>query len=385
MTLANDLQKALTSFVLLVGLAVATPAFAVSVEVHVYTPGQQPEAVVGVIVILGGVTATVNAEGVATFEDVPEGEQELHVKGRNIHHRVELVQVTEGTVIKVRANHVSALTSGGRATVGVGYSNWDADDWFINEDTKHTRFILTDAMGVVIFDQVIDEPVTNPTINVPSTVDGPLLDFTFRAAQFGGNSPWAAIYLTPMFGHVDAEISFLPDAGAPGCDCKYSGSGTQWGIGAEIVIKPDSAGRFFVSVGFSHSETETLDVNVAPGLPGVLMSAFTLEFEQNNATLIFGIDGDVVAPFVGIQQIEGDAKLTGDVTSDAFVLDPTFFLPGDTLQAIFENKFENDATLGVVGMNFRLPGKGLSGVAKWSGDSENSQFRLQAFYTFGSR
>ena len=385
MTHPIAVRKTLTTFFFLACFFVAGPAFAVSASVQVTVPGQQPKAFEGATVSLGGVTALVNSQGVATFENVPAGEQELRVTGRNIRHRAELVQVTDGAVINARATHVSALTSGGRFEPGLAGFRVDFDDWTIDETTKHSRVILTDAGGVVIFDDVFDDPTSNETLTAPSVLKGAAAAFKLKVGEVGGNSPWAAFYVTPMIGEADAEISFLPDPGEPGCDCGYSGSGTIWGIGVEAVIKPDAAGRFFFSIGFSYSETDTLDVNVAPGFPGVLVSAYTLEFEQNNATLIFGYDGGAVAPFAGIQYINGDARLTGDDTADAFVVDPTFFLPGDTLQVIFDNRFENDATLGVIGLNFRIPGTRITGLTRWAGDSENSQFDLQAFYTFGRR
>ncbi len=384
MTHANALRKTLTTFFFLACFFIAGSAFAVTAQVQVTTPGQQPKALDRVTVTLGGDTKPVNSQGVATFENVPAGEHKVVITGPNIRRQVESVQVTDGEqVINIRVTHVSALNSGSRSQLGVGAVSLDVGDAHINPTTKTSQGIGIDAEGIEFFNDVIQDPTANATILVPITLTAAAAALKFLVAEVGGNSPWAAFYVTPMIGAVDAEISFLPDPGAPGCDCSYSGSGTLWGIGAEAVIKPDAAGRFFFSIGFSYSETDTLDVNVAPPFPGVLVSAYTLEFKQKNATLLFGFDGDVIAPFAGIERIAGDAKLTGDDTSDAFVLDPTVFLPGDTLQIKFVNRFENDATLGVAGLHFRIPGTRISGIARWAGDSDNDQFSLQAFYTFG--
>ena len=380
----NNLQKTLRALFYLVSFLFAGPAFAVSASVQVTTPGQQPKAYEGATVSLGGVTAPVNSQGVATFEDVPAGEQELVVTGRNIHHRPQWVQVTEGATFNVRASHVTGMTSGGRFVPVVGGFQFDVDDWTINEATKHTRVTLRDPNGDIIFDDVFDDPTANETLRAPSNLKFATAGVNIKLGEVGGNSPWAAFYLKPMIGKVDAEISFLPDPGAPGCDCGYSGDGTVWGVGAEAVIKPNSEGRFFISIGLGYNETDTLNANVSPAIQGELMSAYTLEFEQKTGSIMIGIDGDVVAPFIGVQEIRGDAKLTGDLLVDAPVIDP-IAVPGETYQFRFENKFENEATLAVAGLNFRIPGTGFSGLARWSGDGGNEQFSLQAFYTFGRR
>ena len=379
-----NLQKTLRAILSLGFFLIAGPAFAVSASVQVTTPGQQPKAYEGATVSLGGVTAPVNSQGVATFENVPAGEQELFVTGRNINHRPELVQVTEGASFNVSASHVTGLTSGGRFTGVLGGFNFDVDDWTINEATKHTRITLRDPNGDVIFDEVVDDPTSNETLTAPSSLKVAAVGVNIKLGEVGGNSPWAAFYLKPMIGKVDAKISFLPDPGEPGCDCSYSGDGNVWGIGAEAVIKPNSEGRFFISIGLGYNETDTLDSNVTPGFPGELMSTYTLEFEQKTASIMIGIEGDVVAPFIGVQEIRGDATLTGDTLVDAPVIDP-IAVPGETYQFRFQNKFENEATLAIVGLNFRIPGTRISGLARWAGDGGNDQFSLQAFYTFGRR
>ena len=386
MTHANALRKTLTISAFLVCLFIAGPAFAVSVHVQVNTTGQQPDTYVGATVTLGVVTVLVNAEGVATFDDVEEGEYEIVVNGRNIHHRTELVQVTEGVIITIRVTHVSALTSGRRFQVGAGYSSLKPKDWEIDESTKTSTVTLYDINGNIVFQGEFDDPTTNETILVGSSQTGPVLTFTVLVAETGANRPWwGALYLTPMYGEVDAEISFRPDAGAPGCDCGYSGSGSQWGIGAEAVIKPHAARRFFFSIELTYRETDALDVNVAPGFPGVISSMYTLKFKQNNATLLFGFDGNVIAPFAGFQRIAGDATLTGDDTADAFIVDSSLFFMGETLQTTFVNRFRNDAWLGVAGLKFRIPKSRISGLARWAGDSGNNQFDLLVSFSFGGR
>lgn len=381
MTLTNSWERASRFLLVLVCLFVAAPAFAVSTSVQVNTPGQQPKAFEGAIVSLGGITAPVNSQGIATFEDVPAGEQELTVTGRNISHRTELVQVTEGEVIQVHATHVTALSAHGPFQVGVGGFSWEVDDWEIKESTNQSNITVFDPMGNKLGEETVDES-TGTTPRTPGEQDGGVVGIKLKVAEVGGNSPWAAFYVIPMIGEVDAEISFVSSPGAPGCDCTYSGDGTLWGLGLEAVLKPDAGRRFFISFGISHRETETLDVTRSPGIAGVIQSKFSLEFEQDNATVLFGYDGDVFAPFLGVERVMGDARLKGDFTVDAPVIDPTA-PAGATFQFKFDNKFTNDATLGVVGVKFRFPGTRFSGLARWAGDSDDDQIDLQIFFAIG--
>ena len=370
-----------------------TPAMAVSVQVRVVEAGSDSgtnpnrQAFSGATVSLGDVTATVGADGIASFDDVPEGEHELSVHGKNLYHRPERVMVTEGATLETQANYVSALQTPGQFQASVTGFSWDGDDWQIDVSTNTSIVTVRDAPsqpgvpGDIITEFTIMDPSTNDDLTIPVDVSGQAAGFKWRFAEVGGNSPWAGFYLVPMIGTADGDLAFESAAIGPQ-PIEYSGDSTIWGVGLETVIKPDSNGRFYISLAIAHSETDTFDVDRTPVFPGLLSSTYELEFDEDKATLLFGFDGDLFAPFAGVERIDGNARLTGDFVVDGQSLDPT--LPaGSTVEFSFDNRFDNEATLGVAGVKFRIPNTRLSGMLRWSGDGDNSHTSLHAYYGFG--
>lgn len=328
----NDVTR-LTIGVLLLFTA---PAIAASVDVEVVAGGPNPQALAGAAVSLG-------ADGIATFNDVPEGEQVMVVTGENIRHRPAMVQVTEGATIQARVRPATAMQSPGVIQIGLTGFRWEPDDW---------------------------------------TADGTALGMRFRFAEVGGNGPWAAFYIIPTYGSVNIETSFLPESGAAGCDCIYSGDGNLWSVGFETVFKPGADKRLFFSLRVDHSETDTVSVGRDPEPAGLISSAYSMELKRDSATFLVGLDRDIVAPYAGIKRIAGDTRLRGEYTLDAPIVDPAA-PPGTTIAVDFDNRFDDDATLGVAGARVRIPGSRVYALFQWSGDGDNSQVDIQAYYGFG--